>query len=98
MQAIKLRGVEVNNLQKISLDIPLRQTIVFCGVSGSGKTSLVEVISGLSSCQKGEIKWLNKSLNARQRRWLCGLVFQFPERYFLGLTIAQELRLGKLYR
>ena len=40
MQAIKLRGVEVHNLQKISLDIPLRQTIVFCGVSGSGKTSL----------------------------------------------------------
>ena len=67
---------------------------IISGSSGSGKTSLVEVISGLSSCQKGEIKWLNKSLNARQRRWLCGLVFQFPERYFLGLTIAQELRLG----
>ncbi|MEC8338528.1 MAG: excinuclease ABC subunit UvrA [Planctomycetota bacterium] len=40
MQAIKLRGVEVNNLQKIDLDIPLCQTVVFCGVSGSGKTSL----------------------------------------------------------
>ena len=47
-----------------------------------------------SNSQKGEIKWLNKSVNARQRRWLCGLVFQFPERYFLGLTISQELRLG----
>ena len=40
MQAIKLRGVEVHNLQKINLDLPLCQTIVFCGVSGSGKTSL----------------------------------------------------------
>ena len=25
---------------------------------------------------------------------MCGVVFQFPERYFLGLTVAQELRLG----
>ena len=64
------------------------------GPSGSGKTTLVEIISGLSGYQKGEITWLNKTLNARQRRWLCGLVFQFPERYFLGLSVAQELRLG----
>ena len=64
------------------------------GPSGSGKTTLLEVISGLSRSQKGEIKWFDKTLNARQRRWLCGLVFQFPERYFLGLSVAQELRLG----
>ncbi len=64
------------------------------GSSGSGKTTLVEIISGLSGYQKGEITWFNKTLNARQRRRLCGLVFQFPERYFLGLSVAQELRLG----
>ena len=64
------------------------------GPSGSGKTTLVEIISGLSGYQRGEITWFNKNLNARQRRWLCGLVFQFPERYFLGLSVAQELRLG----
>ena len=64
------------------------------GPSGSGKTTLVEIISGLSGHQKGEITWFNKTLNARQRRWLCGLVFQFPERYFLGLSVAQELCLG----
>ena len=64
------------------------------GPSGSGKTTLVEIISGLSEYQKGEITWFKKKLNPRQRRWLCGLVFQFPERYFLGLSIAQELRLG----
>ncbi len=81
-------------LSNLSLkSIPGKITIVK-GPSGSGKTTLVEIISGLSGFQKGEIKWFNKKLNARQRRWLCGLVFQFPERYFLGLSVAQELRIG----
>lgn len=37
---ISLRGVAVNNLQKVDLDLPHQQLIAFCGVSGSGKTSL----------------------------------------------------------
>ncbi|HZZ28905.1 MAG TPA: excinuclease ABC subunit UvrA [Pirellulales bacterium] len=37
---ISLRGVEVHNLKGIDLDIPHRQLVVFCGLSGSGKTSL----------------------------------------------------------
>lgn len=37
---IKLRGVRVHNLKSVDLDIPHRQLIVFCGLSGSGKSSL----------------------------------------------------------
>src|SRR6478735_483658 len=37
---IELRGVEVHNLKKVVLDLPHHKLIVFCGVSGSGKTSL----------------------------------------------------------
>jgi excinuclease ABC subunit A len=37
---IVLRGVSTHNLQAIDLDLPRGQLIVFCGVSGSGKTSL----------------------------------------------------------
>ena len=37
---ISLRGVEVHNLKGVDLDIPRRQLVVFCGLSGSGKTSL----------------------------------------------------------
>ena len=81
-------------LNNLSLKSKTGKITIVRGPSGSGKTTLVEVISGLSEYQKGEIKWFDKTLNARQRRWLCGLVFQFPERYFLGLSVAQELRLG----
>lgn len=40
MSVIRLRGVSVNNLRQIDLDLPHRKLIVVCGVSGSGKTSL----------------------------------------------------------
>jgi excinuclease ABC subunit A len=39
-RAIELRGVAVNNLRQVDLDLPHRALIVFCGVSGSGKTSM----------------------------------------------------------
>jgi len=39
-RSITLRGVEVHNLKSIDLDLPHRRLIVFCGVSGSGKSSL----------------------------------------------------------
>jgi excinuclease ABC subunit A len=38
---IQLRGVRVNNLKNIDVDIPRERFVVVCGVSGSGKTSLV---------------------------------------------------------
>jgi excinuclease ABC subunit A len=39
-RAIQLRGVEVHNLKQVDLDLPHRRLIVFCGLSGSGKSSL----------------------------------------------------------
>lgn len=38
---IKIRGAQENNLQNVNLDIPKNKIIVFTGVSGSGKSSLV---------------------------------------------------------
>ncbi len=81
-------------LKGINLTAKSGKPILIAGASGSGKTTLVEVISGLSNPQKGVIYWKNVPTKTHQRRWLCGVVFQFPERYFLGLTVAQELRLG----
>ena len=37
---IELRGVRVHNLKSIDLDLPRGKLIVFCGTSGSGKSSL----------------------------------------------------------
>jgi len=81
-------------LNYINLKASPGEPVLISGNSGSGKTSLLEVISGLAGAQKGSIHWNQEALTRRQRRWLCGVVFQFPERHFLGLNVSQELKLG----
>tara|TARA_Y100000589_G_scaffold328364_1_gene372307 strand:- start:1003 stop:1641 length:639 start_codon:yes stop_codon:yes gene_type:complete len=81
-------------LNDISIKIEKNEIILIIGKSGSGKTTLLEIISGLIEPQQGKILWQNKKVNSRQRRWLCGIVFQFPERFFIGSTIGKELKFG----
>ena len=81
-------------LDKINFKVNENEIILISGKSGSGKTSLLEIIGGLISQQEGNIFWKDKKISARQRRWLCGIVFQFPERFFIGSTIRKELKIG----
>jgi energy-coupling factor transport system ATP-binding protein len=82
-------------LRQINLQLAIGAPALVAGPSGCGKTTLLEVISGLAEPKNGSIRWNGQELNGRQRRWLCGLVFQFPERHFLGLSVGQELKLGQ---
>ena len=82
-------------LRDVSLQLVAGEPRLVAGRSGSGKSTLLELIGGLAEPDGGQILWNGEALNRRQRRWLCGLVFQFPERHFLGLTVGQELRLGQ---
>jgi energy-coupling factor transport system ATP-binding protein len=90
-------------LRGLDLQLHVGQPALVAGRSGSGKSTLLELICGLaepsgsrrSASGGGSIRWNAQVLNARQRRWLCGLLFQFPERHFLGLSVGQELKLGQ---
>ena len=41
MDRIELRGATTHNLKNVNLDVPKHKLVVFTGVSGSGKSSLV---------------------------------------------------------
>lgn len=99
---LELRGIRYQPatasrpvLEDVNLQLPAGALGLVSGASGSGKTTLLEVISGLAEVDGGSVLWNGERLSGRQRRWLSGLVFQFPERHFLGLTVGQELRLGQ---
>ena len=81
-------------LADVALQLQPGRPALVVGRSGCGKTTLLELICGLASPDQGRILWQGKEVSARERRWLCGLVFQFPERHFIGLSVGQELRLG----
>ena len=43
-QAIEVRGARVHNLKDIDIDIPLGKLVGIAGVSGSGKSSLINEV------------------------------------------------------
>ena len=87
-------AAEAAILNGVTLQLVPGRPALVVGRSGSGKTTLLELIAGLASPDPGQIIWQGSPTTARQRRWLSGLVFQFPERHFIGLTVGQELKLG----
>ena len=54
-EKILIRGLRQNNLKNVSLDIPKGKIVVFTGVSGSGKSSIVfDTIAAESQRQMNE--------------------------------------------
>jgi energy-coupling factor transport system ATP-binding protein len=81
-------------LNNINLELPPQTLGLIVGASGSGKTTILEILAGLAEPTKGEIFWRTKQLTDLELQQLAGLVFQFPERHFCGGTVLEELRLG----
>lgn len=81
-------------LNNINLELPAQQLGLIVGASGSGKTTILEILAGLAQPTKGQIYWRTKQLSDLDLQQLAGLVFQFPERHFCGGTVLEELRLG----
>lgn len=81
-------------LKSINLELAPQQMGLVIGPSGSGKSTLLEVLAGLSENTSGSVLWRDQELTPEHLQQLAGLVFQFPERYFCGGTILEELRLG----
>ncbi|KAG6541946.1 hypothetical protein Mapa_016671 [Marchantia paleacea] len=71
------------------------------GPSGSGKTTLLQVLGGLATPTNGAIYIGNDSTDFTKKPHgpgslsaRVGIVFQFPERFFLTDTIVEELIFG----
>ncbi|XP_020571982.1 ABC transporter I family member 11, chloroplastic [Phalaenopsis equestris] len=94
-------GVQHNLLNDVSLSLPLKSFGLVFGRSGSGKTTLLQILSGLSAPTSGSICIQQYGEDGRPKQSpetllpeRVGIVFQFPERYFLADTILEEVTFG----
>ncbi|KAK9833305.1 hypothetical protein WJX81_004812 [Elliptochloris bilobata] len=93
-------GAEAPLLSDVSLSLPPRSLGLVYGRSGAGKTTLLQLLAGLQQPTSGRILisagavgagQAGQAQSAAERLARVGLVFQFPERHFLGDTLQQEL-------
>lgn len=88
-------------LNNINLSFPEGKITGIVGKSGSGKTTMLELIDGLLLPSNGNIQVGNflleknsKNKNMNDLRFQVGLVFQFPEDQIFNDTVKQELEMG----
>jgi len=102
-------GTPAPLLRSVSFSMKPNTLGIVYGKSGSGKSTLLQVLSGLAEPTKGIISFTGecldtssqtqtacrgKKLTAQERMMDAGIVFQFPERHFLGATVAEEIVVG----
>jgi energy-coupling factor transport system ATP-binding protein len=90
-------GAPAPLLAGAALALPPNSLGLVLGASGAGKSTLLHVLAGLAEATAGAVRFggaAGEALPARARAAAAGLVFQFPERHFVGGTLGEELTLG----
>ena len=93
--------MEVKALDDISLDIYNDEFIGIIGHTGSGKSSLVQVMNGLIKANGGEVTYKgeniqDKSFDKKRLHLDVGLVFQYPESQLFEETVLKDVMFGPL--
>lgn len=92
-------SMEVKALDDISLDIYNDEFIGIIGHTGSGKSSLVQVMNGLIKANGGEVTYKgeniqDKSFDKKRLHLDVGLVFQYPESQLFEETVLKDVMFG----
>lgn len=90
-------GSDMPLLENVSMHLRPNTLGLVYGCSGGGKSTLLHVLAGLSKESAGRISFYGHEtdhMKSKERLKEAGLVFQFPERHFLGDTLAEELTIA----
>lgn len=92
-------GQEKWALKNINLTIHDREFIGIVGHTGSGKSTLTQLLNGLEKPSSGTIYYNDEDIQAdgyerRKLRQKVGLVFQYPEHQLFEVSVIKDVELG----
>ena len=101
-EVISLKNITFNypkssktNLSKISLNISAKSTVGFIGATGSGKTTLADIILGLIDPQEGTLKVDNTIVNKNNLASWQSIIGYVPQQIFLtDSSISSNIAYG----
>ena len=84
-----------SSIKNITLTIPIRSTVGIVGVTGSGKTTIVDIILGLLEPQSGYLKVDEKIINKENiRSWQQHIGYVPQHIYLSDDTVAANIAFG----
>ena len=89
---IKVNGVYSNNLKNININLYENQITSFIGSNDSGKTELLNLISGLNLIEKGTIEYGDKKLDSKSIK---NIIYYLKEDYsemLFNININEDIK------
>lgn len=90
---------EIHALEDINLEIPDNQFIGIIGHTGSGKSTLIQLLNGLLRPTQGQVLYNGEDIwkdgyNLKGLRNEVGLVFQYPEHQLFEVDVMTDVCFG----
>ena len=91
---MKKTPFEKTALQNISFKIEDGDFFAIAGHTGSGKSTLIQIVAGLIDLQVGKILVEGEEIKNKSARQKIGMVFQYPEHQLFEETVEKDIAFG----
>ena len=91
---MKKTPFEKTALQEISFSVKEKDFLAIAGHTGSGKSTLIQIIAGLIDLEIGEVEIDGETIKNKSARQKIGMVFQYPEYQLFEETVEKDIAFG----
>ncbi|MBR6012804.1 MAG: energy-coupling factor transporter ATPase [Selenomonadaceae bacterium] len=91
---MKKTPFEKTALENISFAVNEGDFFAIAGHTGSGKSTLIQIIAGLIDLQSGSVEIDGESVKNKTARRKIGMVFQYPEHQLFEETVEKDIAFG----
>ena len=81
-------------MQDISFSVKEKDFLAIAGHTGSGKSTLIQIIAGLINLEVGGVEVDGESIKNKSARQKIGMVFQYPEYQLFEETVEKDIAFG----